>query len=98
MIVQRLTAKLKHFRKREWIQAIQATDPHPERTRIYTSRFGPEDVVLWAHEFDDLSQIDAYWKEWMSGVDMGEWRRKFEEATEENISNEIWTMVEWPNR
>jgi hypothetical protein len=85
---------VKHFRKREWLEAIKATDPHPELTRIYTSRFGPEDVVIWEHEFENVSQVDEYWKEWASQMDMGEWRIKFEEMIEQNISNEIWNLVE----
>jgi hypothetical protein len=94
MIVQRLTVRVKHFFMREWIEVIKAADPHPESTRIYTSRYGPEDVAIWDHEFENVAQIDEYWKEWLSGLDKAEFRQKLEEMIEQNISNEIWNLVE----
>jgi hypothetical protein len=73
----------------------QARDIFKERGaigRVYSSRFGPTDVIVWEENFDSVEDHDRLWAELGGTPETKAWFQKWFELVELGGSQEVWNL------
>ena len=95
MIAERFTFKAKLGSPDKAVELLKAQRERrgDASIRIYRTRFGQGQRVMWEKEFQDLAELEEFWDDLQAQPEFQEFLSEFNELIDSVVSHDIWTLA-----
>ena len=91
-VVNRRTFIVSRGHMDEVIDMIKAIRDPESGSRLYRPHYAPFDVVAIELEFDNVTEMDAFWEEQGNTEEMATFMKRWVEITESGGENQVWIL------